>query len=321
MHTLRRIPRPLRMPLAAVAVLVAAGALQLADANPAESQTTQLIAWTAEADPGTDPAHPAWAQTTGIQVPLVGQPATYFAGPGTIPTLSAQALQFGGTLYVRVEWQDATEDGSAVRVQDFADGVALEFPASAANTVPAICMGQAAAGVNIWHWRADSESGPLDPREVYVNTLSDGSPVNFYTAREAGNPYSQTGASPVQNLLAQAFGTISPSNVQDVAGHGVYANGKWAVVFARPLTAGGTGLVAFDGGVKTDMAFAVWNGSAGERNGNKSISQFVTLSVPHRDVAAGGTNGWAVGGGIALLVGVTAIGFGLAIFGYSQKGR
>lgn len=322
MQVIERIPRRLRIPLAAAAVLATAAALQLGGANPAESQTTQLVAWTAPSDPGLDPMAPAWDRGTGVQVPLVGQAGTYFGGQSTIPTLTAQALQYDGTLYVRVEWADATRDDSAVRVQDFADGAALEFPARAANTVPSICMGQADAGVNIWHWRADSETGPRDPRAIYVNTLSDGAPVNFYTAREAGNPYSQPDAPAVQNLVAQAFGTLSTATVQDVAGHGVYEDGRWAVVFARKFERGGAGLVSFDDAQKTDMAFAVWNGSEGQRNGNKSISQFVTLSLPPgMATGAGGSNAWAIGGAIAILAGVTALGLGLAIFGASEKGR
>lgn len=322
MQMVQRIPRRFRIPLAAASVLAVAAALQLGGANPAESQTTQLVAWTAESDPGLDPASPAWARSTGVQVPLVGQTGTYFAASSEmIPTLTAQALQYDGTLYVRVEWADDTQDDTATRVQDFADGAALEFPARAANTVPSICMGQADAGVNIWHWRADSEQGPQDPRAIYVNTLSDGSPVNFYTAREAGNPYAQTDAPAVQNLVAQAFGTLSTSGVQDVAGHGVYSNGRWSVVFARQFERGGNGLVSFDDAQKTDMAFAVWNGSEGQRNGNKSISQFVTLSLPHGIAQQKDSHAWAIGGAAAILVGVTVLGFGLAIFGSSEKGR
>lgn len=321
MAILERIPRKLIAPLIAAAVLVGAGVLQFTGANPAESQTTKMYAWAASSDPGMDPANGVWGEANPIQLPLTAQAASYPTGGGSIPMLNAQALHFNDTLYIRLEWDDATQDASTSRVQDFSDAAAVEFPSQSAATVPSICMGQANAGVNIWQWRADSEGGPQDPAAVYTNTQTDGYPEQFYTARDAGNPYAQVNASPVQNLVAQAFGTLTKLPVQDVTGHGVYANGKWSVVIARPFVGAGADAVTFQGTTQTDMAFAVWNGSQGDRNGQKSVSTFVTLNLTNVGAPSGGTPMWAVALAVAMLIGVTGLGFGLAAFGYRQKGR
>lgn len=320
MRILERPPRKLVISAAAAIVLGTAGLLQLSNANPAESQTIGLYAWGSGNDPGLDPASAAWNDHPPIQVPLTAQAGTYPAGGGTIPVVDAKALHYKNRLYVRLEWADSTQDASTTRVQDFADGAALEFPAKSATTVPAICMGQATAGVNIWHWRADSEAGPLAPGTVYANTQTDGYPAEFYTARDAGNPYAQLDRSPVQNLVAQAFGTLSTSGVQDIQGHGVWQNGRWSVVFTRDFTGAGGDLVSFAGSTPTDMAFAVWNGSQGDRNGQKSVSSFVTLSITDAGTPDGGTATWALVIGAIALIGLTALGFALAFIGIRQDG-
>ncbi len=282
MARFNRIPRRFMTMGGLAAVLLVAGVLQLADANPAASQTMTLTAWQAPSDPGLDPFAPIWGQTLFIQAPLTAQAGSYAAGGGSIPVVWARALHYNNTLYVRLEWEDSTPDDSTLRVDQFSDAAAIEFPAKSATTVPAVCMGQADAGVNIWQWRADSQAGIGDPADRYANALVDMYPSKddlYYTARYVGNPYARPDQGPVQNLLAQAFGTISPSDVQDVRGHGEYRNGRWAVVFARPFTGAAPDLATFTPGTTTDIAIAVWNGSEGDRNGRKAISQFMALSI------------------------------------------
>lgn len=311
---------------AGAAVLLGASVLQFTGVNPAVSQSLALTAYEAPADPGLDPNAKAWADAAPVQVPLTAQAGSYAAGGGSIPLVRAKALHYNQKLFVRVEWQDSTKDETTARVQDFADAVALEFPATSSAAVPALCMGQADGGVNIWQWRADSQVGVKDPQDVYVGALVDRPPdkahdIVFYTARDAGNPYADVQAGPVQTLISQALGTISKANVQDVAGNGVHTNGTWAVVFERPFTAADVSQAAFSAGKTTDLAIAVWNGSEGDRNGRKSVSQFVRLSVastdnPNVERETRGTYLLAAG---ALGLFVVA-GAGLGFFGYRQGG-
>jgi len=297
MHVLNRIPPRLFSLGALAVVLLVAGALQLADANPAASQTMTLTAWTADSDPGLDPSAAVWKRTQFIQAPLTAQAGSYAAGGGSIPVVWARALHYNDTLYVRLEWEDATQDDTTLKVEQFSDAVALEFPAKAVATVPSVCMGQADAGVNIWQWRADSEAGFADPSDRYANALVDMYPSKddlYYTARAVGNPYAKPDQGPVQNLVAQAFGTIGPAGIQDVHGSGVYQDGRWSVVFARPFAGGANDLATFTAGTKTDIAIAVWNGSDGDRNGRKAISQFLTLNISGAGLPGGGSSHWLV---------------------------
>lgn len=313
-----------RIGLGALALLAIAGAMQLFEANPATSQSVFLTAYSSANDPGLNPASSAWQNAVPIQVPLTAQAGTYPAGGGSIPTISAKALHYQGKLYVRVEWADATKDDTTTKVENFSDAVAVEFPAQSAAAVPALCMGQANAGVNIWQWRADSQAGIQDPTAVYTSALVDEYPTKedlFYTARAAGNPYANPQQGPVQTLVAQAFGTLATANAQDVQGQGAWTNGTWAVVFTRGYGAGDPSQAAFKDGVTTDMAFAVWNGSQGDRNGRKSVSAFVRLTISGTQIAGGGDTNWTVIGlAVGLLMGTVVLGGGLAYFGYREKG-
>lgn len=316
--------RTWRFPLGAVAVLAIAALLLWANAEPAETQNLTLFAYEADRDPGLDPNDSVWERAQPVQVPLSGQAAAYAAGGGSVPVVSVRAVHHKGTLYLRLEWEDSTADAGTYRPEDFADAAAVEFPAQAATTVPSFCMGQPGAGVNIWHWRADSEQVLALPPEHYSNAVVDWYPSTedlFFTARAAGNPYALN-ASPVQNLVAQAFGTLTPAAEQSVQGHGVYANGKWQVVFARPFDTSDPELAKFGPGTKTDVAFAVWDGSKDERDGMKSVSQFITLSISGAPLPGGGPENWPwIVAAIALFLGLSAIGLALGWYGYREARR
>lgn len=301
------------------AILAFAAALQLFNANPAASQALYLTAYQAPSDPGIDPNSAVWKTVPPIRVPLTAQPGVYAAGGGSVPFVNAQALHFNNQVYIRVQWDDATADESTRRAQDFADAVAVEFPSKAAATVPSICMGQADSGVNIWHWRADSQAGGPAPDNLYDGMVSDGSPEVFYTARMVGNPYANPDAGSVQTLISQTFGTLSPAAAQQVLGQGTRVANGWAVVFSRGYTGADTQQATFAPGTNTDMAFAVWNGSDGDRNGRKSASQFVTLALAGAPLPAdGGTNMTAVFLAMGLVGAFLALGLGFGAYGYLE---
>lgn len=276
---------------AIVLVLAGAAAMQLLGANPAISQSQTLIAREAEGNPGLDAHSSRWDGVASVQLPVSAQPGAYAAGGGSIAAVSVQALHYEEQIFFRLEWEDPTEDRLTTRVEDFSDAVAVEFPAKAATSVPSICMGQADQGVNIWQWRADSEGTEHDPDRLYQNAAVDLYPSRdslWYPAREVGNPYAAAGAGPAQDLVAHAFGTIGPAPSQEVKASGSYADGRWAVVFSRAFDGKSADQASFSTGDDTDIAFAVWNGSEGDRNGMKSVSQFVTLSISQALVSGGG---------------------------------
>ncbi|GIW16927.1 ethylbenzene dehydrogenase-related protein [Tepidiforma sp.] len=309
--------------LAACAVLLTAGVLQFTGVNPAASQAVLLVAYESPRDPGLDPASPAWDAIRAVEIPLTAQRGSYAAGGGSVATVRLKALHYGGRLYVRAEWTDRTENASALRVEDFTDAAALEFPSRTAAVVPSVCMGQPDAGVNIWYWRADVDAGSVDLAAAYPNMHVDGYPFEddtFLTARGAGNPVAAD--NPVQTLTSRLFGYLTTSPVQDAAGKGMRTDTGWAVVFARPFRSPGPDHADFAPGARTDLAVAVWDGANQERDGMKSVSQFITLQVAAAGLPGeGGIDGRFVAIAAILLVGLSGIGIGLALYGAAERSR
>jgi DMSO reductase family type II enzyme heme b subunit len=64
---------------------------------------------------------------------------------------------------------------------------------------------------------------------------------------------------------------------QNVAGQGVWHDGFWSVVFMRDLASKEADDVNFQPGKATPVAFAVWNGEQGDRNGRKMVSNWYQL--------------------------------------------
>jgi len=56
-----------------------------------------------------------------------------------------------------------------------------------------------------------------------------------------------------------------------VRANGRYMTGSYVVQFTRPLR-GGNSEVRLAPGSKVPVAFAIWNGSAGDRDGKKSVT-------------------------------------------------
>ncbi len=165
--------------------------------------------------------------------------------------------------------------------ESFVDAAAVEFPSVAETSVPALCMGQADNGVNIWQWRAGAENGrPSDITELSENGYVDQYPSTdelYFPALAAGNIVAQPHA--VQDLVATGFGQLEAAEQQGLQGTAKWENGRWAVVFARQLTEATAEKIEFGEGVRTDVAFAVWDGHEDERNGMKSVSVFVSLKI------------------------------------------
>lgn len=278
-----------RVALLLVAALVCGALLNLFDVQPAASQSLPLSSLAVQDDPGLDPGARAWSRASALDVPLSTQNVAYpivkrSNGPASV---TLRAINTRTTLYVRVEWADPTRDDRLQTLTDFSDAVAVEFPTQANVSAPAICMGVADGGVNIWQWRAVLEGGNgLKWREAHPDMYVDDDPWQHvqpdlaFPARKVGNPVSGATPGSVNDLTAEAFGTLAPTAGQLTRGIGQWANDRWSVVFARDLTTTADDEAALGGGVTTDMAVAVWDGSQGDRNGQKAVSKFIMLSIP-----------------------------------------
>jgi len=86
--------------------------------------------------------------------------------------------------------------------------------------------------------------------------------------------------SSVEDLNAEGFGTLTTQDSQDVKGYGVHGNNVWRITVKRTIATkdkGDTQFSKFDGFVP--IAFAVWEGSQGERDGLKGRSTWHYLKV------------------------------------------
>ena len=277
--------------LAAAAVAIVTGMLGV---MPASSQVQVVPVRSAASVPGDDPFAAFWNDVQPVSVALSAQNVTRPMGGGTVDTLRVRAAHDAKRLYVVSEWADTTEDTTIATTTSYSDAAAVEFPAAGTSRIPAFCMGDPTAGVNIWHWKAvwqnDLDHGFTTNRKQYPDMQVDYYPQaddsTFQTGLAAGNPLAvREHTSPIENLVAAQFGTLTHADVQDVSGVGRWKDGHWRVLFSRPLD-GTEGAPSFTPGQKTNAAFAVWNGSAGQRDGIKSVSQFVDLQISGEQIAS-----------------------------------
>jgi hypothetical protein len=218
--------------------------------------------------------------------------------------VTVRALHDGKALAILMTWRDDTNDNTALRPQDFRDAAAIQF--SLAANPPFFAMGANGAPVNIWMWKserqADLDLAYQDVERAYPNVGIDSYPNStrsaveqpsrhaltlqsdptFVTGWGAGNIVSDPQRkSAVEDLSAQGFGTLRarPRIDQKIDARGVYGQGSYEVMFRRTLAPTGEGAVALRPGSTVPVAFAVWNGSAGDRDGKKSVTIWQDLKI------------------------------------------
>jgi DMSO reductase family type II enzyme heme b subunit len=113
---------------------------------------------------------------------------------------------------------------------------------------------------------------PLEQPARHALTLE--SDPTYVTAWGAGNIVSDPTGRSVEDLVAQGFGTLEARPAVDpgVAAIGVYGTGSYRVMFRRSLAATGADAPSLRPYQSVAVAFAVWDGSAGDRDGKKSVT-------------------------------------------------
>ena len=128
---------------------------------------------------------------------------------------------------------------------------------------------------------AGIESGgasDISKRNTYVDFGMGKDEGVYNPGRATGNILSDASmrVSPIEDLNAEGFSTLTTQANQDVDGEGNWNNNRWAVVFKRALKTDDQNDTQFASG-KTPVAFAIWNGQNKERNGQKGVTQWHEL--------------------------------------------
>jgi len=210
--------------------------------------------------------------------------------------VNVQAVYNSKYIAIKLEWEDHSQDQGLYRVQDFQDGAAIQF--SIDGTEGFHGMGSEEHPTDIWFWKAEwqfrsNEKTNSDIELAYANRVSDSNvdtypslmnDIAYLSGRDAGNINSEASkTSPVENVTAIGPQTVTPlpENAQKVTGNGVWDGQKWQVVFVRKLKSDSKRKVNIKKGESIPIAFAIWNGSENDRNGQKMVSTWYELELKY----------------------------------------
>ncbi len=275
----------------------------LAMSSPRQRQRNEMLKFSIEAPRVTKlPSHPddgEWRQASPVNLHLM---PLWWRDDRT-EEVTVRALHDGRELAVLLEWHDETHDHTAIRPQDYRDAAAVQFALN--PDPPFFGMGSRGQSVNIWMWKSERQADLVafqDLEDVYPNIGIDSYPnllkspleqplrhaltlesdPTFVTGWGAGNIASDpTRTNAAEDLQAQGQGTLKahPLFDQEVVAEGVYQSNSYHVVFRRSFKAKGKEGVVLKPGTAVPVAFALWNGSHGDRDGKKSVTIWQELKL------------------------------------------
>ena len=272
--------------------------------GPAAQEVTTIRSGFVAGTLPTDPSAALWQQAKPIAI----RTRTLWLRAKETESIRVASFHNGKQIGVLLEWDDPIMNHETLRHQDFRDAAAVQFPNQ--ETEPTHVMGEHTGPVNIWHWKADWEADLAHYRDVqdrYPGMGNDfypflvSSPVllgapegdlkevqmrtsahnpTYLTGWGAGNLFSLPARlTPVENLNATGLGTITsqPAEYQTVKGHGIWADGKWRVVMVRALRTDNDRDTQLTAGSTVPVAFAIWDGAQGDRDGRKAVTVWQRL--------------------------------------------
>jgi DMSO reductase family type II enzyme heme b subunit len=244
-------------------------------------------------------AHGDWARATPSQLRMTPLWWRNDADPG----LQVQAMHDGRTLALRMTWADKTPDLESLHSESFKDAMAVEIYRGPAE--PFLGMGSSESPVDVWFWDADRQNELAAIEQSHPNAVADLYPFTetVVASAEISRPTGQLKNQPAITLPARSVGNqiVPPTNGsggsalhaagprtlsfrmptnQLVQAHGDWADGRWTIVMTRPLTIPSAGEgVALEPDARASVAFAIWDGSHQDRNGQKSITIWQDLDI------------------------------------------
>jgi hypothetical protein len=267
-------------------------AVVLAWAGSASAQAPLTVARVSGAGPIADPSAPLWRLARPVKVAVLPQTVALPNHPEpAIKELAVRAAHNGGWIAFLIEWKDATLSDRVV-LDNFGDQVAVELPVDVKADPPSPMMGNPGGRVNIMQWRAafqhDLDQGPPTVRALYPNSWADVYPDEVLGAADARpysgalgieNPISRGRATPVLDQMAEGWGTMTVKPDQHALGKGVWKAGVWRVVITRPMVSDDLNAPRLLPGIRTLIAFAVWDGGNREVGARKAWASWVPLVI------------------------------------------
>lgn len=202
-----------------------------------------------------------------------------------------KAITNDGQIAFRLEWVDSSQN-DLPSPKMFMDAAAVQLPIKIEASAPAPQMGEVGKTVEISYWRADWQA-IVDGRADEITAIHPNASVDHYPfqarpldkdpeakaraefryapARALGNSRSGPREKPVEDLIAEGPGTLTPNPSGSSNGKGMRTADGWAIVLTRPIPEG------LSPAQPTQIAFAVWEGSHGETGARKMRTGWVNL--------------------------------------------
>ncbi len=236
----------------------------------------------------TDPFDDFWKEGAFVVLEMDPQMITnpMWPNPST-RWLRVKAARNGKDIAVMLTWIDSTRNDEMIKSEQYKDQAAIMFPVDQKSEEPPFTMGGEGEWVNIWQWKATWETSVQTQNkgeDYYPEPDMDmekgfgGNNESYNPGKVSGNIFADSSMrrSPIEDLNAEGFSTLTTQDQQDIDGTGKWRNNRWAVIFKRALVNNDENDSQFNS-TRTPIAFAIWNGGNKERNGQKAVTQFHIL--------------------------------------------
>jgi hypothetical protein len=276
-----------------VVLLAAAGLAAVACQKGPPTSTAEVVVVTRASLP-SDPTDGAWQEVPVHPAPLLPQD---LMEPRLLKPTTAEvrvrAITDGTRIALRLDWADATKS-DLPGPDRFSDACAVQFPAKVTSEMPGPFMGERGKPVEITFWRAAWQA-TVDGRGDSIKDLYPGAAVDHYPvqapplekdpqarremearyapARALGNRMAGPRERPVEDLIAEGPGTLAPAPPAGSAGRGRRTTDGWTVLISRTLPEG------LGPGKRSQVAFAVWEGSQEEAGARKMRTGWIPIVV------------------------------------------
>ena len=276
-----------------VLVPIIAGIVFLGGCQKAPVRTNEVVIIPARSIPAS-PVDPVWDSAPEHLGKLLPQdlvePRQLKA---TTPEVRVRSVSSGSDVAFRLEWTDPSQSDMP-GPSKFLDACGVQIPSKIEPNAPDPQMGQPGHPVEISFWRADwqaSVNGRKDTiKELYPNAAIDHYPFEskslepgsaaqkemasrYAPSQAVGNRRVGPRESPVEEMIAEGPGTLSPVPDKKGRGAGVRTKDGWAVVITRKLPEG------LAPNTRSQIALAVWEGAGNEVGARKMRTGWIPLAM------------------------------------------